>query len=263
MLFYVALLCFLSVLQGFASAQNFGLSVDELVCAVNKFRASQGRPPLGYNVRVCNACLVHSQDMSTHRSMIHDGSDGSSPGVRMERQGLNCHGWAENIADGYNSVDDVMDAWINSPGHRKNLLGDYNVVCGARVGSYWTQDFAKLSDNEVTQARCNGNYGSHAPANTQSFYSPEQGNQGDEIPYESQEEPQSDWPEHYYRPESRRNVFTRYIRYLPHRSFYRPSYRRIFRTYHRRRPYIVHVAKTAEVEPEAGAEVHTPCTKTA
>lgn len=62
----------------------------------------------------------------------HDASDGSGPGDRLDAAGIDCTGWAENIAYEYDSsfspedADSIVQGWIDSPGHERNLVGDYN-----------------------------------------------------------------------------------------------------------------------------------------
>jgi len=150
------------------SAQDYGVDVNAFVCAVNKYRASRGLSPLGYDMRLCNACAAHSADMASHNDLEHNGSNGSGPGDRFAQYGITGVAWAENIADGFTSIDSVMQGWINSPGHRANLEGDYTVVCGARVGNYWTQDFAKLGGS-IKYPTCDG---SPAPNQDTAYQSP-------------------------------------------------------------------------------------------
>lgn len=93
------------------------------------------------------AAQNHSQDQANRRTMSHTGSDGSSLATRMARAGY--VGWtriSENVAYGQPDVVTVMNAWMNSPGHRANILGQVTAVgFGQARGSngriYWTQDF--------------------------------------------------------------------------------------------------------------------------
>jgi uncharacterized protein YkwD len=54
--------------------------------------------------------------------LTHTGSDGSNAGQRITRAGFRWSSWAENIAVGYTSSSAVVWAWLNSPGHRANML---------------------------------------------------------------------------------------------------------------------------------------------
>jgi uncharacterized protein YkwD len=76
--------------------------------------------------------------------MSHTGSDGSSPGDRITRAGYTWSAYGENVAYGYATPEQVMNGWMNSPGHRANILNCSFKEIGvglAQPGSYWTQDF--------------------------------------------------------------------------------------------------------------------------
>jgi hypothetical protein len=93
-----------------------------------------------------NASKKHSDDQARMRSMTHNGSDGSSPGDRVERAGYNWRSVAENVAYGYGDEEECMKEWMNSSGHRKNIMGSGYTHFGSAVayaGStpYYTQDF--------------------------------------------------------------------------------------------------------------------------
>ncbi|MEM9639194.1 MAG: CAP domain-containing protein [Pseudomonadota bacterium] len=100
-----------------------GAGADPLATqALNSYRADKGRAPLAYSDRLENAARVHAQDMVARGFFDHRGSDGSNVGQRVSRQG---YGWcfvAENIAKGQRSMADVVQAWANSRGHRRNML---------------------------------------------------------------------------------------------------------------------------------------------
>ena len=100
-----------------------GAGADPLATqALNSYRADKGRAPLAYSDRLENAARAHAQDMAARGFFDHRGSDGSNVGQRVSRQG---YGWcfvAENIAKGQRSMADVVQAWANSRGHRRNML---------------------------------------------------------------------------------------------------------------------------------------------
>jgi uncharacterized protein YkwD len=80
--------------------------------------------------------------------MSHTGHDGSGPAQRIRAAGYQITGaWAENIARGYPSPAAVMDGWLNSPGHRANIVNcslraiGVGVVRSTGGRLYWTQDF--------------------------------------------------------------------------------------------------------------------------
>jgi hypothetical protein len=118
----------------------------KMLCLVNKERTRGGLKPLGMSKQLENSAQKHSDDQARMRSMTHDGSDGSSPGDRVERAGYNWRSVAENVAYGYGDEEECMKEWMNSPGHRENIMGNSYSHFGSAVayaGStpYYTQDF--------------------------------------------------------------------------------------------------------------------------
>lgn len=119
-------------------------AVAEVLALVNKERTAVGCPALTVNEKLTKAAQDHSEDMAAHSNMSHTGSDGSDPGQRITRAGYQWSTYAENVAYGYDTAAKVMEGWMNSPGHKRNIL-DCNVkeigIGLAQPGQYWTQDF--------------------------------------------------------------------------------------------------------------------------
>ncbi|MEU7555371.1 CAP domain-containing protein [Streptomyces sp. NPDC044571] len=116
----------------------------EVVALVNQERAKAGCPALTVNAKLTSAALNHSKDMAAHANMSHTGSDGSDPGERITRAGYAWMTYGENVAYGYSTPQQVMTGWMNSPGHRENILNCAFKEIGvglAGPNSYWTQDF--------------------------------------------------------------------------------------------------------------------------
>lgn len=88
----------------------------------NLERTNRGLPRLGFSGPLTNACQVHANDMAAMRRMTHTGSDGSNGGTRARRYGFAWSTWGENIAAGYTSSQSLVAAWMNSAGHRANIL---------------------------------------------------------------------------------------------------------------------------------------------
>lgn len=101
-------------------------------------------PEITWNEQLEEAALTHSSDMFQNDFFSHTAPDGSKGGVRIERAGYNWTAYGENIAAGYNSEKEVVQGWIKSPGHCKNLMNKmYKEMGVARVGKYWTQEFGR------------------------------------------------------------------------------------------------------------------------
>ena len=117
---------------------------DQVLTLVNAERAKAGCSPLTENAKLTKAAQDHSQDMADHQNMSHTGSDGSSMADRLTRVGYAFRTAGENVAYGYDSPESVMDGWMNSPGHKANILNCAFKEIGiglAQPGFYWTQDF--------------------------------------------------------------------------------------------------------------------------
>ena len=118
----------------------------EVVRLVNVARADAGCAPLRVDSRLTTAARLHSQDMADHDYFSHTSLDGRSPWDRMRAQGYT-NGSGENIAAGYSTPASVMNAWMNSSGHRANILNCSSRAIGVGIGkggsygTYWTQDF--------------------------------------------------------------------------------------------------------------------------
>jgi len=124
-------------------------AIQQVLDITNQRRAENGLGGLGLNQALNNAAQAHSEDQATRNSMSHSGSDGSTAGQRIERQGYGWSAWAENVAVGYPDAPSVMNGWMNSSGHRANILGRNLTEIGIGLAyaadgtPYWTQVFAR------------------------------------------------------------------------------------------------------------------------
>lgn len=119
-------------------------AVARVVELVNAERAKVGCSPVQLNSTLSKAAQDHSADMAAHNTMSHTGSDGSDPGSRITAAGYQWSAYGENVAYGYSTPEQVMAGWMDSPGHRENILNCSFKEIGvglAQPGSYWTQDF--------------------------------------------------------------------------------------------------------------------------
>ncbi|NMH95012.1 CAP domain-containing protein, partial [Pseudonocardia bannensis] len=126
------------------AAANGGLSA-QVVILTNEQRARAGCRALRVDDRITAAAQKHSADMATHEYFSHTGRNGSSFGDRVRAEGYPSPG-AENIAQGQPTASRVVEAWMNSPGHRANILDCSLITIGVghdARGDYWTQDFGR------------------------------------------------------------------------------------------------------------------------
>ncbi|MEY3297614.1 MAG: hypothetical protein RLZZ597_874 [Cyanobacteriota bacterium] len=121
---------------------------DALLTLVNAERQQAGSAPLRLNDKLATAAQRHAEDMAATRNLSHQGSDGSTLRTRIEATG---YGWlaiGENVAMGQTSPEAVMQSWMNSAGHRRNILNpnfqEFGVGYAEGGGRpYWVQVFAK------------------------------------------------------------------------------------------------------------------------
>lgn len=120
---------------------------NEVVRLVNEERAKAGLPALTVDRGAASAAQVRAKEIE--RSFSHTRPDGSSFNSALTEAGVNFSGAGENIAYGQNSPEKVMEGWMNSSGHRANILnssytsigvGHYQNASGV---NYWTQLFIR------------------------------------------------------------------------------------------------------------------------
>ncbi|MCU0570877.1 MAG: CAP domain-containing protein [Oculatellaceae cyanobacterium Prado106] len=128
---------------------------DRVVELTNDFRRQNGLAPLMRNSKLEAASLEHSKSMALEDYFDHRGKDGSSPAERATKAGYNWRTIAENIAAGQRTPEAVVQAWINSPGHRANMLNTSIQEIGVgyfflpndtgveNYNAYWTQKFGR------------------------------------------------------------------------------------------------------------------------
>jgi uncharacterized protein YkwD len=136
------------------TSQLLGPEAQAVFDLVNAERTMKGCAPLRLSVQLTAAAQGHSQDMAVNDFFTHTSSDGRSPWDRIRATGYEYWSAAENIAAGYSTAASAVSAWMNSSGHRANILncgleetgvGYYylsNDKGNVNYHHYWTQDFA-------------------------------------------------------------------------------------------------------------------------
>ena len=118
--------------------------------AINQRRAEAGAGPLAIDKKLTAAARHYSEDMGIYGAWNHVGSDESGPFKRIHDAGYNYYSAAENISAGHNRGLDAVDAWMNSDGHRINMLNPTYIHIGIacfympndEYSFYWTAVFA-------------------------------------------------------------------------------------------------------------------------
>lgn len=118
----------------------------ELLQIVNEERAKEGCGPVTSNDLLDTAAQRHSADMTSRDYFSHTSPDGTDPGDRITAAGYRWSTYGENIAKGQRTPAEVMQAWMNSPGHRANILNCAFKEMGigkqdSGGGPVWTQKF--------------------------------------------------------------------------------------------------------------------------
>jgi len=137
-----------SIRQEFLDAVNQARSADRM-CGNELLEAAL---PVEWNETLAMAAFLHSEDMVIHQLFSHTGSDGSTAGEKITREGYDWWTYGENIAVGYQSVSAVMQGWLGSEGHCRNIMNPAFAEIGAAFAEgqyqgssaalYWTFDLA-------------------------------------------------------------------------------------------------------------------------
>lgn len=134
-------------------------AADRLFARANDARARQRRcggqsfEPAGAlrrSGRLDDAALLHAQDIAARGEMGHDGSDGSTAAERVDRAGYDWRVVGENVAAGQSTAEEVVDTWLASAGHCKNLMDPRFSETGVAVATnsnddqviFWVQVYA-------------------------------------------------------------------------------------------------------------------------
>ena len=127
-----------------ATAQVCDNECAKILGSVNEERRLVGAKPVCINSLLMRAAMVQAQYQNTINEMTHDGPGGTNVGDRVTATGYKWTQASENVAVGQTTPKTVMLGWMNSEGHRKNILNPDSTEMGiARVGKYWAQAFGK------------------------------------------------------------------------------------------------------------------------
>jgi len=132
----------------FLAAVNQARSVNQ-VCGNTPYGPA---PSVSWSVNLAMAAYLHSEDMVRKNFLSHTGSAGSTAGERISRQGYPWRTYGENIAAGNPTVSSVLQGWLKSEGHCRNLMNPAFTEIGAGyaigpfggnpAARYWTFELA-------------------------------------------------------------------------------------------------------------------------
>ncbi|MEM9087829.1 MAG: CAP domain-containing protein [Cyanobacteria bacterium P01_F01_bin.53] len=135
-----------------ADCGELGLVFAELLSLTNKARQAAGLGSLSFAYQLGQSAQSHAADLGTQDYFSHVGKDGSELGDRLAETGYQFNQAGENIAAGQVSAMSTFQDWMNSEGHRANILneeftevgfGVFNAAGSSEHGTYWVQNFGK------------------------------------------------------------------------------------------------------------------------
>lgn len=126
------------------SAYQLSEYEQQVVDLTNQERAKNGLPALKVDLELSKVAREKSSDMQRNNYFSHTSPTYGSPFDMMKQFGISYKAAGENIAKGQRTPQEVVNAWMNSEGHRKNILSSNFTHIGVGYvaeGNYWTQQF--------------------------------------------------------------------------------------------------------------------------
>jgi uncharacterized protein YkwD len=109
---------------------------NDILGYINQHRRSIGRAPLEMLGAASEQAYIHSKEMALHKTGFgHDGFDTRVAHIIISAGRMSA--WAENVAYGNQSAEEVVKGWLNSPPHKKNIEGNYTLT---GIGVYKDRD---------------------------------------------------------------------------------------------------------------------------
>ncbi|CEG56385.1 CAP domain-containing protein [Legionella fallonii] len=130
---------------------------NAILVHINEYRKQHGLPPLAMDNRIIKEAKNHSIDMANH-TMSFGHKYFKRRIDRLHDQIKNSGAAAENVAYNYKDAQDVVKNWVRSPGHRRNIEGNYNltgigIARDSKGKIYFTQIFLKTGNSGYTARR--------------------------------------------------------------------------------------------------------------
>ncbi len=150
---------------------------SELLTLTNQARQNAGIEALHFSYELGQSAQTYAEDLATQNFFSHTGKDGSTLGSRLTASGYDFAAAGENLAAGQQTASGVFQGWMNSPGHRANILqseftevgfGLFDATGSSDYGRYWVQNFGKPRGNSRQEAYIPNSCGLTATAADQS-----------------------------------------------------------------------------------------------
>lgn len=141
--------------QQAVAANDDGDFISRVVELTNEVRRQNGLSDLTINAQLQSAAQQHTQNMAYQDFFSHTGQDGTQPWDRGVNAGYDYRNYGENIAAGQRTPEEVVQAWVDSPGHLANILNPAFTEIGVGYeylqsdpgnlvyNSYWAQEFGR------------------------------------------------------------------------------------------------------------------------
>lgn len=116
-----------------ADRKNFEGTIDDIINLVNQERNKRGKEALSKSEKLCQSAGMKAEDMRDKAYFDHVTPDGMQFWIFVEKSGYKYKTVGENLAEGYFSAEEVHQAWMESEGHRSNILSDDFAEIGLAV----------------------------------------------------------------------------------------------------------------------------------
>jgi uncharacterized protein YkwD len=123
----------LAILLLFAPAQSNEINTANVIALMNEYRAEKGLPPLSESRQLTQAASDRMRHMEDLGYWSHNAPDGMSPFVWLMARDYAYSAAAENLASGFETARLLVESWMESPGHRDNIMGADFEHCGIAI----------------------------------------------------------------------------------------------------------------------------------
>lgn len=106
---------------------------DNVLAQMNAYRADRGLPPLRFETRMQKAADDRMRDMEEQEYWAHESPDGRSPFTWLRAESYDFEFAGENLAAGFETNEVLVQSWMESPGHRENIMSPLYADCGIAI----------------------------------------------------------------------------------------------------------------------------------